>query len=116
MFISQNPCYDAYANLCLQIVPGAGYKFSVWVETHLGELSENKTAIVARSEDEQPLIVDLGADQDEVDPQRDVYIKAFVQVSDCVDTDVTGGIRVGVFNHRFLRYANISEMLILNIM
>lgn len=78
----------------LQIEGENSYQFFVWVETHLGELSENKTVTILRKADDQALMVDLGNDYEDWDPTRDIILRARVQKSECVDFELSG-IEVG---------------------
>ena len=73
-----------------QIVAGHSYTFLVSVETHLGEVSENKTVTITRKAAQQALLVDLGTDIEDWDPTRDIFLRARVQKSDCVNFDLDG--------------------------
>lgn len=83
---------------------GQKYKFEVYVETHLGEKSAVKSAMVERKNAVQPLLIDLGTNKIDVDPSKDFRLRVKTKKSDCVTFDLTGVEVTSLINILYKKY------------
>lgn len=75
---------------CLQISPGQTYVFNVFVVSHLGIGSENFTKSITRLADSRPLMVELEGNVKDVDPMKNVRLKAKTKKSKCSSLNLSG--------------------------